>query len=70
MINKTITAPKGFLAAGVACGVKKSGNFDLGLIVCPSGAKAVAVFTTNKIVSAAVTLGGCGQFWQRQRLHR
>ncbi len=54
MANDTITAPRGFLAAGVGCGVKKSGNLDLGLIVCPTGAKAAAVFTTNKVVSAAV----------------
>ncbi len=54
MVNNTITAPKGFLAAGVRCGVKKSGKADLGLIVCPTGAKAAAVFTTNKITSAAV----------------
>jgi len=56
MLNNTITAPKGFLAAGVRCGIKKSGKPDLGLIVCPTGAKAAAVFTTNKIVSAAVTV--------------
>ncbi len=49
-----ITSPKGFIAAGVSCGLKKSGRLDLGLIVCPSGASAAAVFTTNKIVSAAV----------------
>jgi glutamate N-acetyltransferase/amino-acid N-acetyltransferase len=54
MANNTITAAKGFLAAGVYCGIKKSGKADLGLIVCPTGAKAAAVFTTNKIVSAAV----------------
>ncbi|MHC4741856.1 MAG: bifunctional glutamate N-acetyltransferase/amino-acid acetyltransferase ArgJ [Planctomycetota bacterium] len=54
MANETITAPRGFLAAGIACGIKKSGNADLGLIVCPTGAKAAAVFTTNKVVSAAV----------------
>ena len=54
--NNTITAPKGFLAAGLYCGIKKSGKFDLGLIVCPTRAKAAAVFTTNKIVSAAVTV--------------
>jgi len=42
------------LAAGVHCGIKKSGKFDLGLIVSPTGAKAAAVFTTNKITSAAV----------------
>jgi len=56
MVNKTITAPKGFLAAGAAGGVKKSGKLDLGLVVCPAGGKAAAVFTTNKIVSASVTI--------------
>jgi len=54
MTNNTITAPKGFLAAGLHCGIKQSRKNDLGLIVCPGGAKAAAVFTTNKIVSAAV----------------
>ena len=54
MANKTITAPKGFWAAGLHCGIKRSSKYDLGLIVCPKGAKAAAVFTTNKIVSAAV----------------
>ena len=44
------------MAAGVHCGIKKSGNNDLGLLVCPTGAKAAAVFTTNKIVSAAITV--------------
>ena len=56
MVNNTITGPRGFLAAGVRCGIKKSGKPDLGLIVCPAGAKAAAVFTTNKIVSAAVQI--------------
>lgn len=54
MTNNTITAPKGFLAAGLHCGVKKSGKSDLALLACPAGAKAAAVFTTNKVVSAAV----------------
>ena len=56
MANNTITAPKGFLASGLHCGIKKSGKLDLGLLVCPTGAKAAGVFTTNKIVSAAVTV--------------
>jgi glutamate N-acetyltransferase/amino-acid N-acetyltransferase len=56
MMNDTITAAKGFLAAGVHCGIKQSGKPDLGLIVCPNGAKAAAVFTTNKIVSSAVQI--------------
>ena len=54
MKNNTITAPKGFLTAGLHCGIKKSNKYDLGLIVCPGGARAAAAFTTNKIVSAAV----------------
>jgi glutamate N-acetyltransferase / amino-acid N-acetyltransferase len=54
--NSTVTAPKGFLAGGVKCGIKKSGKHDLGLIVCPAGARAAAVFTTNKITSAAVQI--------------
>jgi len=54
MANNTITSPKGFLAAGVSCGIKQSGRPDLGLIVCHTAATAAAVFTTNKIVSAAV----------------
>lgn len=55
-MNETLTAPKGFLAAGVKSGVKSSGKEDLGIIVCPTGAKAAGLFTTNKIVSAAVTV--------------
>jgi len=56
MANESITAAKGFLAAGISCGIKKSGKNDLGLIVCPTGAKAAGVFTTNKIVSPAVVV--------------
>jgi len=54
--NNTITAAKGFLAAGIHSGVKKSGKPDLGMIACPTGAGAAAVFTTNKIVAASVTV--------------
>ena len=56
MKNNTITAPKGFLAAGVAAGIKQSGEKDIALIVCPTGAKAAGVFTTNKVVSSAVSI--------------
>lgn len=54
MANCSITAAKGFLAAGTACGIKESGKPDLAILMCPTGAKAAAVFTTNKIVSAGV----------------
>jgi glutamate N-acetyltransferase/amino-acid N-acetyltransferase len=56
MKNTTITGPQGFQAAGVAAGVKVSGQPDVGLLVCPTGATAAAAFTTNKIVSAAVQI--------------
>jgi glutamate N-acetyltransferase/amino-acid N-acetyltransferase len=56
MANNTITAPKGFLATGLHCGIKESGKPDLGLIACPAGATAAAVFTTNKIVAAPVAI--------------
>jgi len=54
MANSTVTGPQGFVAAGFASGVKISGKPDLGVLVCPTGATAAAVFTTNRIVSAAV----------------
>jgi glutamate N-acetyltransferase/amino-acid N-acetyltransferase len=54
MTNESITAPKGFWAAGVECGIKVSGKPDMALLVCPTGATAAAVFTTNVITSATV----------------
>ncbi|MGA2914665.1 MAG: bifunctional glutamate N-acetyltransferase/amino-acid acetyltransferase ArgJ [Sedimentisphaerales bacterium] len=54
--NTTITSPKGFLAAGISCGLKQSGKKDIAILACPTGAKAVGVWTTNKVVSAAVTV--------------
>jgi len=56
MLNLSITAPKGFIAAGLHCGIKPSGDPDLALLYCPTGAKAAAVFTTNAIQAAPVTL--------------
>ena len=56
MTNKTVTSPKGFKAAGLHCGIKNSGKKDIALLLCPGGATAAAMFTTNKVVSAAVTV--------------
>ncbi|MBU0671829.1 MAG: bifunctional glutamate N-acetyltransferase/amino-acid acetyltransferase ArgJ [Candidatus Margulisbacteria bacterium] len=44
-----VTAPKGFQAAGIACGLKKSGKPDLSLIVSAVPAVAAGVFTTNQV---------------------
>ncbi|MFH1683894.1 MAG: bifunctional glutamate N-acetyltransferase/amino-acid acetyltransferase ArgJ [Candidatus Margulisiibacteriota bacterium] len=48
-IKGGVTAPKGFKAAGIACGIKKSGKPDLSLIVSEVPAVAVGVFTTNQV---------------------
>jgi glutamate N-acetyltransferase / amino-acid N-acetyltransferase len=58
----TVTAPKGFRAAGVAAGLKSSGAKDVALVVNdgPDDA-AAAVFTTNRFPAAPVQ-------WSRQVL--
>ncbi|MDD5085313.1 MAG: bifunctional glutamate N-acetyltransferase/amino-acid acetyltransferase ArgJ [Candidatus Omnitrophica bacterium] len=45
----TITSPKGFLASGIACGIKKSGKKDLAVILSEWPAVAAALFTTNNV---------------------
>lgn len=54
VIEGGITVPKGFKAAGVACGIKASKKKDLSLVVSDVPAKAAAVFTTNKMAAAPV----------------
>lgn len=49
-----VTKPKGFMAGGIACGVKKKKVKDLALIVSDRPAKAWGVFTTNKVKGAPV----------------
>ena len=51
-----IAAPRGFRAAGVACGIKPSGNPDLALVAADAGASAAAVFTTNLAQAAPVVV--------------
>jgi glutamate N-acetyltransferase/amino-acid N-acetyltransferase len=50
----SVSAPAGFRAAGIACGIKKNGRPDLALIVSAATASAAAVFTTNKAQAAPV----------------
>jgi glutamate N-acetyltransferase/amino-acid N-acetyltransferase len=52
--NKKITLPKGFKAAGVSAGIKRSGRPDLALIVSDIPCKAAALFTVNKIKAAHI----------------
>ena len=53
-IDGGVSAAAGFRAAGIACGIKKSGALDLALIVSDTPASSAAVFTTNKAVAAPV----------------
>jgi glutamate N-acetyltransferase/amino-acid N-acetyltransferase len=46
----------GFLAAGIACGIKPSGKPDLALIVSDRPAVAAAVFTTSRFPGAPVVV--------------
>lgn len=51
-----VTAPAGFRAGGMSCGVKKDGAKDLALIVSDHPAVAWGVFTKNRVVGAPVTV--------------
>src|SRR3954468_14681170 len=63
LISGSITAPIGFLAAGVFCDIKRLGTGkgsnkgkkrDLGLIVSELPAAAAGLFTTNQVCAAPV----------------
>jgi N-acetylglutamate synthase/N-acetylornithine aminotransferase len=47
-----ITAPRGFLAAGLTAGLKPSGKPDLCLLLAPEGATCAGSFTTNRVRAA------------------
>ncbi len=48
--------PRGFSAGTASCGMKRSGKADLALFVSDRPAAAAAVFTTNRVVAAPVTV--------------
>ena len=55
-IAGAVTAPSGFHAAGIPCGIKASGKPDLALVVSHNIATAAAVFTTNLAQAAPIVL--------------
>ena len=57
-IEGGVTAPKGFRAGAVSCGIKNPSatRLDLGLIVSDAPTVTDAVFTTNKVKAAPVRL--------------
>ena len=51
----SVTAPDGFVASGLACGIKASGARDLALVAVGAGAvPAAGVFTANLAAAAPV----------------
>lgn len=51
-----IVAPAGFMAAGVAAAIKKSGRRDVGLVAAERPVPAAGVFTRNAMAAAPVTV--------------
>jgi glutamate N-acetyltransferase / amino-acid N-acetyltransferase len=54
----SVVAPQGFVAAGIACGIKAAGEADLALVATDDGAPVAAagVFTQNLVVAAPVVV--------------
>jgi glutamate N-acetyltransferase/amino-acid N-acetyltransferase len=55
-IEGGVTAPRGFTAAGVACGIKARGGLDLAVIASNAPASAAGVFTTNLAQAAPIVV--------------
>ncbi len=54
-VDGSVTAPQGFTASGVHCGIRKNKNKrDLALIYCEKPCTAAAVYTTNLVKSAPI----------------
>jgi glutamate N-acetyltransferase / amino-acid N-acetyltransferase len=51
-----VTSPRGFKSGAVRCGIKRSGEFDLGILFSEVPCNAAGVFTKNLIKSAPVVL--------------
>lgn len=54
--RRGITAPQGFHAAGIHCGIKKTGLLDLALVVSEQSGPIAGVFTKNQVVAAPVII--------------
>lgn len=54
-VDGSVTAPKGFVASGVHCGIRKNKNKrDLALIYCEKPCTAASIYTTNLVKSAPI----------------
>lgn len=54
-IDGSVTAPKGFVASGIHCGIRKNkSKRDIALIYCEKPCAAAAIYTTNLVKSAPI----------------
>ncbi len=51
-----VNAPRGFLSAGIACGIKAKGRRDMAMLCSRRPAAAAGSFTTNRVQAAPVRL--------------
>jgi glutamate N-acetyltransferase / amino-acid N-acetyltransferase len=66
-IEGGITAPGGFRASGIACGIKASGRRDLAVIATPQPVAAAGLFTTNQAKAAPVIVSQEHLAWSEGR---
>lgn len=55
-VDGGVTAPSGFSAGAVACGIKRSGKLDLALLAADHACPAAGVYTRNTMAAPPVTL--------------
>ncbi len=53
-INGGICAPRGFVASGISCGIRKKGKKDLALVVSQKIAATAGVYTKNLVKGAPI----------------
>lgn len=56
MAAKGVTYPRGFKAAGAACGLKKTGGLDLALLAADTPCAAAGIFTRNVLKGHSLLL--------------
>ncbi len=57
MAELHLLSPRGFRAAGVKAGIKRSGRRDVGLLVADRPVSAAALFTSNRVFAAPIAVG-------------
>jgi glutamate N-acetyltransferase/amino-acid N-acetyltransferase len=50
----SVSTPQGFMAAGIAAGIKKSGKSDLGMLVCKEPCVSAALYTPSAAAAAPI----------------